>query len=246
MHFPRRVRGCLVLLWCLGVYATPSQAQTAARLAGTVRDPAGRPIAGATIQAHNPNGGPPPDLIATADARGRWGMLGLGAGMWEITVTAPGWQTSTLPVRVAVLRPNPDLDVVLIGSTPHGTLEGVDTVSLQNDLGAGEALMAAGKWSEAAATWRAILNRAPALTMVNVSLARALRMQKLYDQAADACRSALAQDAANPLALLELGRTQLESGDPAAARVTLERLIAADGTSAEAKEAGALLGQIKQ
>ena len=56
----------------------------------------------------------------------------------------------------------------------------------------------------------------------------------------------LRHDAGNQKALLELGRTERERGDAAAARATLERLIALDGSTGEAAEARELLASIRQ
>ena len=56
----------------------------------------------------------------------------------------------------------------------------------------------------------------------------------------------LKADPASQTALLELGRTHQERGDRAAAVAALEKLIALDATTDEAREARALLAELKK
>jgi tetratricopeptide (TPR) repeat protein len=106
--------------------------------------------------------------------------------------------------------------------------------------------MISGAWDDAIAAYRAVLAKAPPLSMVNLAIGRALRMKKDYAGAAAAYGEILKVDARNQKALLELGRTQHEQGDRSAAVATLETLIAIDGTTDEAAQARALIGQIRR
>jgi TolA-binding protein len=218
--------------------------QPVGRLTGTVKDISGQVIKGATIRAVNP-GAIPNEFTSTSDQKGRWAILGMRPGAWEVSALAPGFESSTITVRVAGLQSGPAIQFVLLGTAVRGPLEGVDTRLLQADLDAAEALMATGAWDEAIAAYTAILAKAPPLSMVNLALGRALRMKKDYAGAAAAYGEILKSDARNQKALLELGRTQHEQGDRNAAMATLEALIAIDGTTDEATEARALIGQIR-
>ena len=244
--FPRPLP--VVVAACLAVFAAapPSAAQTlVGRLTGTVKTIAGLPVKAATIRAVNPSA-IPNEFTATSDQKGDWAILGLRGGLWEVTASAPGFESSTVAVRVAISLNNPKVEFVLVGTPVRGALDGVDTKKLQASLGAAESLMAQEKWDEAIAEYRNILEMAPALDMVNLALGRALLMKKDYAGAATAYGELLKRDARNQPALLGLGRTQLERGDRAAAAGTLEQVISVDGTTSEAAEARRLLEQSRK
>lgn len=68
------------------------------RVSGSVVDAAGKPVKGAVLAFRiqkGSNGGPD----VKADDNGKWAVLGLGAGSWNIDVTAPGFQTKQLSVN---------------------------------------------------------------------------------------------------------------------------------------------------
>jgi len=244
-RFPHPALACAAA-WSFVVFlALPSAAQQpVGRLAGTVKDLSGQVIKGATIRAVNP-GAIPSEFTATSDQKGQWAILGLRAGAWEVSAGAPGFESSTITVRVAVLQANRVVQFVLVGAPIRGALEGVDTKRLQAALSSAESLMAQERWDDAIAEYRAILAMAPPLDTVNLAIGRALRMKKDYPGAAAAYGEILKRDARNQKALLELGRTQHEQGDRAAALATLEKLVAIDGTTDEATEARALIEQIR-
>jgi tetratricopeptide (TPR) repeat protein len=125
-------------------------------------------------------------------------------------------------------------------------MDGVDTTKLQASLSAAESLMAQGKWDEAATEYRKILAMAPALDAVNLALGRALLLKEDYAGASAAFGELLQKDASNQKALLGLGRTQYGQGDRAAAVVTLERAVAVDETTDEAREARTVLAEIRR
>ncbi len=87
---------------------------------------------------------------------------------------------------------------------------------------------------------------APALDSVNLALGRALLMMKDYAGAAGAFEGLLKKDGRNQKALVGLGRVQFEQGDRAAAIATLDRAVAVDGTTSEAREARAMLDELKK
>jgi tetratricopeptide (TPR) repeat protein len=232
--------------WAVFAVVSPSAAQPlVGRLAGTVKTITGQPIKAATVRAVNPTA-IPSEFTATADQKGEWAILGLRGGLWEITASAPGFESSTVAARVAISMNNPKVEFVLIGTPIKGAMDGVDTKKLQASLSAAESLMLQEKWDEAAAEYRDVLAMAPALDSVNLGLGRALLMKKDYAGAARAYGELLKKDARNQKALLGLGRTQYEQGERAAALATLEQVVAIDGASSEAAEARAMLDGIRK
>jgi tetratricopeptide (TPR) repeat protein len=242
---PHPVLACAAAWSFVVILALPAAAQQpVARLAGTVKDLSGQVIKGATIRAVNP-GATQDEFTSTSDQKGRWAILGLRSGTWEVSASAPGFESSTIAVRVAMLQPSPAIQFVLVGAPIRGALEGVDTKRLQTALSTAETMMTEERWDDAIVEYRAILAMAPPLDTVNLAIGRALRMKKDYAGAAAAYGEILKRDARNQKALLELGRTQHEQGDRAAALATLEKLVAIDGTTDEATEARALIEQIR-
>ena len=244
-RFPHPVLACAAA-WSFVVFlASPAAAQQpVGRLAGTVKNIAGQPIKGATIRAVNP-GAIPNEFTSTSDQKGQWAILGMRSGVWEVSALAPGFESSTIAVRVAGLQSAPAIQFVLLGTAVRGPLEGVDTKRLQTALSSAESLMAQERWDDAIVEYKAILAMAPPLDTVNLAIGRALRMKKDYAGAAAAYGEILKRDARNQKALLELGRTQHDQGDRASALATLEKLVAIDGTTDEATEARTLIEQIR-
>jgi len=241
-QIPHLVMACAAACCVLVLSSRPAAAQApVARLAGTVKNIAGQPIKTATIRAVNPTA-IPNEFTATSDQKGEWAILGMRGGLWEVTAGAPGFEESTVAVRVAPGMSNPSVQFVLVGTPVKGVMDGVDTKQLQASLSAAEALMVQQKWDEAVAEYKNILALVPSLDSVNLAIGRALRMKKDFPGAAAAYGEILKHDPKSQKAMLELGRTQLEQGDRAAAVATLEKLVAIDGTTAEAGEAKAVLG----
>jgi Flp pilus assembly protein TadD len=82
------------------------------RIQGVVSDPAGKPIAGAkvTLFSVKTQSGPPP---ATTDKNGKWAVLGLTGGKWNIDVEAEGFQTSKGSVEISELQRIPPVKTAL-------------------------------------------------------------------------------------------------------------------------------------
>ncbi len=112
-------------------------------------------------------------------------------------------------------------------------------------LSAAESLMAQEQWDAAAAEYRNILRVAPALDTVNLALGRALLSKKDFDGAAAAYGEVLKRDARSQRALVGLGRTQHAQGNRAAAIATLEQAVSIDEATSDAREARALLAEIR-
>ena len=122
--------------------ALPAAAQVG-RIGGTVKDQSGQPIKGATVMAENPDSAPS-SLTATTDDRGRYSMIGLKAGTWKVTASAPGFEPSAGNVPLKTIgAPMPPVDFTLApgASGPSGALAGVNTKELQGELDKAEAFV---------------------------------------------------------------------------------------------------------
>jgi tetratricopeptide (TPR) repeat protein len=214
--------------------ALPVAAQTG-RIGGLVRDDKGQPLKGATVVAENPSASPP-SFTATTDDKGRFSIIGLRAGQWKLTASAPGFQPSVgnVPIRT-IGAPNPPVEFTLApgASGPAGALAGVNTKELQGELAAAEAKMTANDFDGAIAAYQAMLTKVPALTMLHMQIGRAQRMKKDYDGALASYQKLLAADPANERAKIEIGMTNLEKGDFAAAETALTEASQSTGASRE-------------
>src|SRR6476619_444457 len=87
--------------------AVGASAQTAGRITGTIKDPDGKPIKGATVRATNEAVNA--RIPSTTDDKGRFAMIGVRTGRWAIVAEAPNFlplqgsadvSSSNLPVLV--------------------------------------------------------------------------------------------------------------------------------------------------
>ena len=225
------------------VSALPATAQTG-RIGGTIKDGQGQPIKGATVLAENPSASPS-SFTATTDDKGRYSIIGLKSGGWKITASAPGFMPSSgqVPIRT-IGAPMPPVDFILApgAAGPTGALAGVNTKDLQIELQKAEDLINSQQYDAAIAAYQAIMAKTPALTMVNMQVARAQRMKKDYNGALASYKALLAAEPNNDRAKIEVGMTNLEKGDFAAAETAL--LEVAQSTSAN-REVFYNLGEVK-
>ena len=223
--------------------ALPAMAQTG-RVGGVVKDDKGQPLKGATVVADNPAASPP-SFTATTDDKGRFSIIGLRAGNWKLTASAPGFQPSVgqVPIRT-IGAPNPPVEFVLAAGAPGaaGALAGVNTKELQADLAAADAKMTASDFDGAIAAYQAMLVKVPALTMLHMQIGRAYRLKKDYNGALEEYKKLLAIEPTNEKAKIEIGMTNLEKGDLAAAEISL---IEASQNMSAGREVFYNLGEVK-
>jgi Flp pilus assembly protein TadD len=225
-------------------FAASATAQTG-RVGGTVKDETGQPIKGATITAENPNASPS-SFTATTDDKGRFSIIGLRSGQWAFTAQAPGFAPESGRLAVNTIgSPNPPLTFTLRkggGAAPAGALGGIAAKDLQTELAAADAFYNQQKWDEAVAAYRAIMTKAPSLSVINLQIAAAYRNKKDYDAAIAAYNDLLKADPTNDKAIVGIGMTNLEKGDLKAAEETLTK--AAQGAKAT-REVFYNLGEVK-
>ncbi len=198
--------------------ALPAMAQTG-RIGGVVKDDKGQPLKGATVVAENPSASPP-SFTATTDDKGRFSIIGLRAGNWKLTASAPNFQPSVgqVPIRT-IGQPNPPVEFVLAPGAAGGGggLAGVNTKELQAELKAADDKMVASDFDGAIAGYEGMITKVPQLTALYLQIGRAQRMKKSYDAALAAYAKIPAGDPNQEKAKVEIGMTNLEKGDLAAA-----------------------------
>lgn len=155
-------------------------AQQVIRAAGTVRDDGGTPIRGAVITAMNPDN-TPPQITATSNDRGQFGVIGIRRGLWTFTIDAPGYEPITIRHQIVGGARQTPIEVRLAkraASLPR-PLDAIKGSDIQQRIDRAEWLAANGDLDASIAEWRAVLARVPALTMVH------LRLGELFERKAD-------------------------------------------------------------
>jgi Flp pilus assembly protein TadD len=110
----KRIASSLILLVALfaGAAFASEDWRGQNRLAGTITDASGKPVKGAVIALRLQKGSNSgPDV--KADDNGKWAVLGLGAGNWNIDVSAPGFQTKQLSVGMSEGQRLPPMKIAL-------------------------------------------------------------------------------------------------------------------------------------
>ena len=223
--------------------ALPAAAQTG-RIGGTVKDTNGQPIKGATVVAENPASAPS-SFTATTDDRGRYSMIGLKAGSWKVTASAPGFSPSggNVPIKT-IGAPMPPVDFTLApgASGPSGALAGVNTKELQGELAKADSMIAAKDYAGAIGVYEGMVAKVPALTSLYLQIGGLYRNQKQYDQAIETYKKVPDGDTNADKAKIEIGMTLLEKNDLPGAEAAL--MAVAQSTSAN-KEVFYNLGEVK-
>jgi tetratricopeptide (TPR) repeat protein len=204
---------------------------------GIVKDTSGQALRGATVRAENP-AATPNTLTSSTDKDGRFVLVGLRSGAWSFTAEAPGYGAQTLAGMVSsrMLAQNTSLAFTLnkaIVAAPYGALAGVQAKDLQGELGAADELYNAARWDQAITAYKAILAKAPALSVISLQIASAYRNKKEFDNALGAYNDLLKVDPSNEKARAGIGLTNLERGDVTMAEDSLQKAAAATGAGRE-------------
>lgn len=157
------------------------------RLAGNVVDKTtGKPVKGATVKLRIQKGGHGgPDV--TTDANGKWAVLGIGSGSWNIDVEAPGYVTSQGSVALAEGQRVPPMKIEVEpqaapapaaaqGEAPHEEVK-IGGVAVAPEIAAaveaGNKFVADQKFKEAVAEYEKALPALSSNTGLKLALARA-------------------------------------------------------------------------
>jgi len=232
--------------------AAAASAQTAGRITGTIKDPDGKPIKGATVRATNDAVNA--RITSTTDDKGRFAMIGVRTGRWVIVAEAPNF----LPLQgtADVSSGNTPVLVLTLQRDP-GPMPGALSKTISEDIAAAETLRQAGRYDDAIAAYQSIQSKNARLTSVNLMLATLYRekaaqekdataKQALLGRAMTAYSDLLKSDDTNARARVELGLTQMAAGNTDAAAKSFQDVITANPKTAAAAEAAAHLQEIRK
>jgi tetratricopeptide (TPR) repeat protein len=234
------------------VVAVAASGQTAGRITGTIKDPDGKPIKGATVRATNEAVNA--RITSTTDDKGRFAMIGVRSGRWIVVAEAPNFlplqgtsdvSSSVMPVLALTLQRDP------------GPMPGALSKTITDDLAAAEALRGAGRYDDAIAAYQAIQSKNTRLTTVGLVVATLYREKAVQEKDAAARQALLARaitaytdflksDDSNLRARIELGVTQMAAGNTDAAARSFQDVISANPKTSAAAEAAAHLQEIRK
>jgi tetratricopeptide (TPR) repeat protein len=246
------MRRTLLLAALALVVAVAASGQTAGRITGTIKDPDGKPIKGATVRATNEAVNA--RITSTTDDKGRFAMIGVRSGRWIVVAEAPNFlplqgtsdvSSSVMPVLALTLQRDP------------GPMPGALSKTITDDLAAAEALRGAGRYDDAIAAYQAIQSKNTRLTTVGLVVATLYREKAVQEKDAAARQALLARaitaytdflksDDSNLRARIELGVTQMAAGNADAAARSFQDVIAANPKTSAAAEAAAHLQEIRK
>jgi tetratricopeptide (TPR) repeat protein len=202
------------------VLAASAAAQTG-RVVGIVKDETSQPIKGATLSLENPDASPR-NFTATSDDHGRFAVIGLKAGEWSIVAQAPGFVAEVARLQVRATTPaGPVLTLKRSPAPPPSVLGSVGAKDLQSELRSADQMFNSQQWDQAIASYKSILAKAPALSVINLQVGAAYRNKKDYDGALTAYGDLLKADPNSDKARVGVGQTYLEKGDLGAAASAL-------------------------
>ena len=218
------------------------------RLAGSVVDKnTGKPVAGATLKLRimkGAQGGPD----VTADANGKWAVLGLAAGSWNIDVSARGYVVRQIgPVSFSQGQRVPPMKIELepeavqseanpaAAEAPHEEVKiGGKTVSkdIADAVEAGNALLGEKKYKEAVEQYQKAVAALPDSVDLQRALARAYYGAGDLKKAIAAMDVVYKADTANTQSALLYANMLLENGELAEGKKVVESLPAGSLTDA--------------
>jgi tetratricopeptide (TPR) repeat protein len=211
---------------CAALIVTTLAASAAAqtgRVVGIVKDETSEPIKGATLSLENPDASPR-NFTATSDDHGRFAVIGLKAGEWSIVAQAPGFVSEVARLQVRATTPSgPVLTLRRAPAPPPSALGSVGAKDLQSELRSADQMFNVQQWDQAIASYKSILAKAPALSVINLQVGAAYRNKKDYDSALTAYGDLLKADPNSDKARVGVGQTYLEKGDLGAAATALNQ-----------------------
>ncbi len=163
-----RVIVIILLLFSTANFAFAQGGRGKGRLKGKVLDENGNPIENAKIVftslKHQ-------DLSfeTTSDKKGKWAFIGLGTGMWRVSVTAGGYSPAYKETDVKQLKKNPEINFVLkkIDQTAYASSLDRSSFDLFDQ---GKKFFTEKKYDEAISAFEKFLEKYPEALQVHIDI----------------------------------------------------------------------------
>jgi tetratricopeptide (TPR) repeat protein len=189
------------------------------RLSGSVTDTDGKPLAGATVKLELPERGGGTTL--TTNNKGRWALLGVAAGAWNIDVSLDGYASKALSVTLPAESVRlPPIEVQLEKAGPAGP-----SPELAKLAAAADAAYKAGRFAEARAEYEKLLAARPDLApTIHQQIGFSYVQEQQFDKAVEHLEQVLAAEPGNAQVRAIAAQAALEGGQLDKARALLAGL----------------------
>lgn len=195
---PRFSLGVVVAALVLGFTA---EAAAQGRVRGVVRDRDGNGVEGASISAESLVS--QASQTAVSNPQGRFTFIGLNRGEWLFAISADGFEPVQGFVGVRASGPatrvtfTMDRDLFNPPAPDSGVLAGLKASELAAALDEADAQFDEGQYEAAIQRYREVLEEAPAMTSLHLSIGHAFLAQERPEEARAAFRQALEADPEN-------------------------------------------------
>ncbi len=194
---------CVAFLALIAASAFAQAGRGQGRLSGKVFDKDGNPVAGAAIELAFEGGAV---FNAETDAKGVWGIIGLGTGNWTLTIKASGYLPVSQNVYVSQLQRNPSIEIRLEKKAAGSGI--VQDEASFADLEQGNSLFEEGRYDSALIMYEEFLKKNPGAYQVHLNIGDCYREKGEYDKAVEAYNALIKQAEAD----LAGGKTFLAKG----------------------------------
>lgn len=212
------------------------------RLQGTVTDEDGKPVNGAKVMLRAARGGNSgPDVVT--NNKGKWAMLGLIGGQWDIDVEAEGYETKKMSVQLSEVDRMPPVPIKLKKlppPEPERTVEApreevrvagqVVAPEIATALENGNKYIADSNFKAAVVEYEKAYAALPTNVPLKMALSRAYYGAGQSDKATGILKEVYTSDSTNTNALILLINLLLEGGKFDEARTYLEKIPAGSVT----------------
>lgn len=174
------------------IFATAQDWKGLGRLSGKVSDTDGKPLEGVTVKLELPERGG--GTTITTGKNGRWALLGVAAGSWNIDFSLAGYEPRAISVKLPSESARlASIDVELEKAAPAGP-----PAELVHAVAAADEAYKAGRWAEARAEYQKVLAQRPELAgVVEQQIGFTYIQEKDFPAAVDHLEKAVAADPAN-------------------------------------------------
>lgn len=211
------------------------EAQTGAakgkgRVKGKITDPAGKPVAGATVRFASSSLETSFDV--TTNEKGEWVVNGLAGGAWDLDFAKEGFETKKISAQVQTLGYNKPIEITLqkaAGKAPSSVATGSGPGATAADpakllIQEGTVLADEKKYAEAIAKYEQAVKLNPAMHLLYGEIGNLYVQMGEPDKAIEAYKKLLEKDAANQGARLSIVTVLLEKNNIEEAKKMLDGL----------------------
>ncbi|MBN1272761.1 MAG: tetratricopeptide repeat protein [Candidatus Aminicenantes bacterium] len=176
------------------------------RFFGFVYDEQGNPLEGVTVKlfcVRGENG-----FETKTDAEGKWVAFGVRGGQWNIDYEHPGYKPKKISAQIQEYGRNPQIDVNL--EKAEGL---IITAELKKALTEGNQLFDAGKYEEAIASYKGIVDEFPDAWIIMKNIGNAYFQMEDYDMAVTYYMKVLEKDPENKDVKVSIGSCYANKGE---------------------------------